>query len=126
MKKDIKVNTTTVTTHTLNLKGEDMKDNMIKSFLSVIEDYVREDDLQSLKMITATFNVCLNYIVDKKWSRLFNEGYTAMLLSAEEFAFIDHFFLSKKKEQHNEKLELKIESLLDEQPFFVCEENIHY
>jgi hypothetical protein len=126
MKKDVKIITTIVTTHTLVLISEDLKDNLIKNFLDVINGYVGEDDLESLKSTASTFNACLNHIIDNKWSRLFNEGYTAMLLAPQEFDYIDNYFLVKKKQQHNKKLKLKIESLLNEKTFFVCEEDINY
>lgn len=116
----------TVTTFTIELDGKELKKNLINNFLTTLNNQSEDTDLQDLLLLTADMNKCLNYLNTSHWARLFNEGYTAMLLSPEVFDYVDKYFLDKKKAKHNNSLELKIRGLSGNVDLFVYEDDINY
>lgn len=99
----------TITKHILEVNAEDLQKNLCNNFMDILNDYLGES-VDDLKTNVAAFHKVLQLIGNYDWRSVFSEGYTMMVLSPDDFDFVDNFFQSKKngRAYKNDELEIRI------------------
>jgi|688.fasta_scaffold935713_2 hypothetical protein len=118
------MNKKTINKHIIEISAEEAKNRIVESFLDIIKDYASED-IDDLKVQTSILDECVNDIRDNNWRKLFNEGYTMMILDREVFDFVEDFFIKKNKYQYSAELEIVIKTENGD-AFIVPEKYIQY
>lgn len=98
-----------ITKHILEVDADDIKNNIINDFMSILHDYTHEH-IDDLKIQIDCFHKVVGYLKNYDWNCIFSEGYTMMALSADDFKFVDDFFQCKKNggAYKNDELEIHI------------------
>lgn len=88
------MNKKTVIKNILEVKAEDLKNNLVESFLDIIADY-KYESVEDLEVQVSFFRDALKDIQEGNWRKLFNDGPTMLMLGSETFEYVEQFFAEK-------------------------------
>lgn len=100
------MNTTTTTVHTINVDFNDLKERFYNSRLEILTENL-EDSIESFERDVKNLSTDIHNINERGFTNLFNAGYTMVLLSDEEFEFVEMFF-DRLKPSSKEELVIAI------------------
>lgn len=89
-----------ISKHVIVIEAQVLSDNLIKNFLEIINDC--SDDIRSLMSQVNAFSEALQDAKTDRWYNLFSQGYTMMMLPAQEMKFVEDYFAKKEKSDHKE------------------------
>jgi len=116
-----------ITKHRLEVNAADLKSRLVENFLDIINDFAVES-IEDLDIQVTAFKNCIREIRDNNWRKIFNDGFTMMLLDKEAMDFVEDFF-EKKHKYKFEKEYTELEILVkDEQgnSWIIEECNVNY
>ena len=96
----------TTTLHTINTTEEKLKQNLYASYLDLLTDGLK-DDVDFFENDVHRLSDAIQTIDKHGFASLFKEGFTMMLLDAEDFNFVERFH-NKPKFPNEEDLIVKI------------------
>jgi hypothetical protein len=85
---------TTTTKHTVNVTESELFLNLSKRFLDILDDNIPDHELFTIE--ACRLSDLLLTIEKSGWSSIFNDGYTAVVLSNEDMEYIEDFAKGKK------------------------------
>lgn len=85
------MNKTTTTVHTIKVEFDDLKKRFYDSSLEMLTENL-EDSAESFEHDIKKLYTDIHNINERGFTNLFDAGYTMVLLSGEEFEFVDRFF----------------------------------
>lgn len=97
----------TIKLHTINTTEETLKRNLYSSYLDIFTDGLKEDTVDFFENDVHRLSDAIQTIDKHGFASLFKDGYTAMLLDAEDFNFVERFH-NKPKFPNEEDLIVKI------------------
>lgn len=100
------MNIKTTTLHTINTTEEKLKKNLYSSYLDLLTDSLG-DDLEYFEKDAQRLSRSIQEIHKLGFKELFENGYTMMLLDAQDFEFVERFH-NKPKFKDEEELVVKI------------------
>jgi hypothetical protein len=123
------MNKKTITKYSIEISAEEAKNRIVDNFLDILKDYAAED-IEDLKTQTSLFDECIEDVKNNNWKKLFQEGFTMMILDQEAMDFVEDFFIRKNKYHlhegiHPSELEIVVKTQNGES-FIVPEKFIQY
>jgi hypothetical protein len=97
----------TSTLHTINATEEQLKKNLYSSYVDILTDGLKEDNVKFFENDAHRLSEAIQTIDKHGFASLFNEGFTMMLLDSEDFEFVERWF-NKPKFPNEEDLVVKI------------------
>ena len=64
--------------------------------IDILKDHASED-IDDLKTQISLFDECIEDVKNNNWKKLFQEGYTMMILDRDTTNFVEDFFIKKSK-----------------------------
>ena len=98
------MNITTTKRHTIKLERDEAKRNLITSFIDLLHDDCRDEEIDMVESDINRLTDCLGMINKGNFKDVFNEGYTMLILPPAEFKYVEDFFA----EHSNDDEELDI------------------
>lgn len=93
------MNKKTTTKHTITVEFENLKKRFYSGQLDIIQDDLHAGDVEHFEKGIKNLASDIQTIDDEGFRSLFQDGYTMVLLSGEEFDFVENFFAEKKSEE---------------------------
>jgi hypothetical protein len=97
----------TTTLHTINTTEEKLKRNLYSAYVDIFNDGLKEDTVEFFEPDVHRLSEAIQTVDKHGFASLFKNGYTVMLLDAEDFDFVDKWF-NKPKFFNEEDLVVKI------------------
>jgi hypothetical protein len=98
---------TTTKLHTINTTEEQLKRNLYSSYLENLSDGLKEDTVEFFEQGAHRLSKVIQTIDKHGFASLFKDGFTMVLLDAEDFDFVEKW-VNKPKFFNEEDLVVKI------------------
>jgi hypothetical protein len=98
---------TTTTLHTINTTEEQLKRNLYSFYLENLSDGLKEDTVEFFEQEAHRLSKVIQTIDKHGFASLFKDGFTMVLLDAEDFDFVEKW-VNKPKFFNEEDLVVKI------------------
>jgi len=101
------MNIKTTTLHTIHTTEEKLKKNLYSSYVDILTDGLKEDTTEFFEHDAHRLSESIQTVDKHGFASLFKDGFTMMLLDAQDFDFVDRWF-NKPKFSNEEDLVVKI------------------
>jgi len=90
---------TTNTQYKIHTTEEQLKRNLFSSYLDILTDGLKEDDVEYFEHDAHRLSATIEDIGKNGFRSAFRDGYTMMLLDADDFSFVEKWFGDEKPNQ---------------------------
>jgi hypothetical protein len=97
------MNITTTKRHIIKLEQDEAKRNLISSFIDLLHDDCRDEEVDMVESDINRLTDCLQMINKGNFKEVFKEGYTMMILPPAEFKYVEDFF---REHSNNDELNI--------------------
>ena len=97
----------TSTLHTINATEEQLKKNLYSSYVDILTDGLKEDNVKFFEHDVHRLSAAIQDISKLGFAELFKEGYTMVLLDPKDFEFVEEW-IDKPKFPGEENLQVVI------------------
>jgi hypothetical protein len=93
------MNKTTTTRHIIRVTSDQLKRRFYEGQMNILQDELQEGDTNFFEKGIKNLHDDIQTIENKGFRSVFLDGYTMVVLSPEEFDFVDSFFSKKKPDE---------------------------